>query len=67
MAVKVQTSTSLDASVPSALFDAEMAEAPDAQYVVSADGQRFLVVKNLEGKKPGSITIVLNWNHKTRS
>lgn len=67
MAVKVQASTSLDASVPAALFDAEMAEAPDAQYAVNTDGQRFLVVKNLEGKKPGSITIVLNWNQKTPS
>jgi hypothetical protein len=30
-------------------------------YVVSADGQRFLVVKSPEEEAPPPITVVLNW------
>ena len=62
MAVALKTDITVEASQPVPLFDGINPLGPDWNYDVSGDGQRFLVAKTLEAKKPGSVTIVLNWN-----
>ncbi|MCI0417362.1 hypothetical protein L0222_31745, partial [bacterium] len=64
MSVQLRVGVSVEASAPQALFDSGVTTDDPLlpYYDVSADGQRFIIVRPLEARKPGSITVVLNWN-----
>ena len=63
MAVAVRGSASgFEADSPRRLFEKRMVAAPDRQFDVSADGQRFLMNVPLEEEKNiAPITLVQNW------
>jgi len=66
MAVQVETQPSFSASKPTMLFEREYAAsqfpATGIAYDVSSDGQRFLMVKEIEqSSAAGQINVVLNW------
>ena len=65
MAVPVTTGSTFEAGNPGALFDAPvptMSITGDRNYyVVTADGQRFLLRKVFEDKASSPVTIVLDW------
>jgi serine/threonine-protein kinase len=64
MAVDVATSPTLKAGTPRKLFEKhyELSFALYANYSVSPDGQRFLMVKRIsEGESPAEIKVALNW------
>jgi eukaryotic-like serine/threonine-protein kinase len=66
MAVATTAGAALDAGRPSRLFQTKMSpiSTPNTtrnQYVVSADGQRFLVREPPEGRPMLPITVVVNW------
>ena len=62
MAVDVDLGSTLVVSAPKAFFIAQMVrfEAPN-RYVVSGDGQRFLINASVEEMSQTPITVVLNW------
>ncbi|PYV30024.1 MAG: hypothetical protein DMG22_21630, partial [Acidobacteria bacterium] len=63
MAVEVKTDSSqFEAGIPKLLFDAQIHEAGwRNQYVVSSDGQRFLVTAPVEKAASTAMTVVVNW------
>src|SRR5438876_1638995 len=63
MAVEVKTDSSqFEAGIPRLLFDAQIHEAGwRNQYVVSSDGQRFLVTAPVEKAASTAMTVVVNW------
>jgi len=65
MAVDVKSDgATFEAGVPKALFDVRVLgvlPGPMLWYTVSKDGQRFLVVTNLEEATAPPTTVVLNW------
>ena len=66
MAVPVHTSPAFNAGAPAKLFDGAYLTRWDVRsYDVTADGQRFLMIKNIEGsdqqQPPASIIVVINW------
>ena len=64
MAVDVTTSPTLKAGAPRKLFEKhyEPTLALYANYSISPDGQRFLMVKRIsEGESPAEIKVALNW------
>ncbi len=63
MAVEVKTDSSqFEAGIPKVLFDAHIQAAGFRnQYVVSPDGQRFLVVAPVEKAASTAMTVVVNW------
>ncbi len=64
MAVKVNSNSSkFEAGVPEALFQTRIPDLTNARnrYVVSRDGQRFLINTVVEGAGTAPITVVLNW------
>ena len=65
MAVDVATEPSLSAGKPSVLFEGpyQPSPFPNANYDVTADGQRFLMVKPVKSKDaaPTQIIVVLDW------
>ena len=66
MAVETTTQPNFSAGKPRVLFVGQyvLAEFPsmDLTYDVSADGQRFLMVKETgQGTSPTQINVVLNW------
>jgi eukaryotic-like serine/threonine-protein kinase len=70
MAVQIQTEPSLVAGVPSPLFTARvppnsMTDARN-QYVLTADGRRFLVNALATDSSASPITVVLNWTFLLR-
>ena len=62
-AVAVQANGSPQFSTPKRLFDTGLATpSPQVeQYAVSADGQRFLILKPAEDKVRNSVGLILNW------
>jgi len=62
-AVAVQTDGSPQFSMPNRLFDTGLAAPSPSieQYAVSADGQRFLILKPLDEKVRNSVGVILNW------
>ena len=71
MAVPIRIASngrSMEADAPVFLFATRVGGAiqgPDKQqYVVSPDGQRFLMNTLAEGDKPSPITVILNWKPK---
>jgi hypothetical protein len=64
MAVDVKTAPTLELGKPHRLFEQQYASSPAlfARYDATADGQRFIMVKNIENASaPMKINIVLNW------
>ena len=66
MAVEIKTEETLDVGVPVPLFTAHVPLLPligndRNQYVVTADGQRFLVNRLVAEGVSTPITIVFNW------
>jgi len=62
MAVEVKASSTFEVSVPQELFETRIAGATFRRgYDVTADGQRFLIITQLEEEKPSPISVVLNW------
>jgi serine/threonine protein kinase/Tol biopolymer transport system component len=63
MAVKIQLVPNLTVGTPEVLFEGRYADPPDGGYDVTADGQRFVIVENLEleRKEVKQINIVQNW------
>ena len=63
MAVDVRAAgATLEAGVPRALFEADLSPvAGRHRYVVSPDGQRFLIIAPAEQAGPTPLTVVLNW------
>ncbi len=63
MAVEVKTDSSqFEAGIPKPLFDAHIQEAGwRNQFVVSRDGQRFLVLTPVENAAAVAMTVVVNW------
>jgi hypothetical protein len=62
MAVNITAGLKIDCGPPQELFDTGLRMNPAAdQYAVTADGQRFLVLKPQE-VVPTPLTVVLNWD-----
>jgi eukaryotic-like serine/threonine-protein kinase len=62
MSVAVSTdSASFQAGIPRELFQAQLATGVRNLYVVSPDGQRFLMLVPAGEAKPEPITVVINW------
>ena len=64
MAVEITTSPALTAGKARRLFEKpyEVSSALWADYDVTADGQRFMMVKRIDGNEvPAQINVVLNW------
>jgi hypothetical protein len=66
MAVQVDTQSGFSAGKPTVLFDKEYATsqfpATGIAYDVSPDGQRFLMIKEIEqATSTAQINVVLNW------
>ncbi len=66
MAVEFTAVPSFKAGVPKPLFDAPVYVLADPfgagwTWDVTADGQRFLINKELAGSSSAPITVVLNW------
>jgi hypothetical protein len=67
MAVKVSSVAELTLSPPELLFEQRYAFGPTitvANYAVSQDGQRFLMVKSAAGSE--RLNVVLNWVEELR-
>ena len=61
-AVEIKLGGTVEPAVPKELFDVVTAGAlPTARYDVTADGQRFLILKGQVDPNPSSLTVVLNW------
>jgi len=62
MAVEVKLSPTFETSAPKMLFETQVVrhEAPN-RYVVTGDGQRFLVNSPVEEVSQTPITVILNW------
>ena len=64
MAVNVKgESTTFEIGAPKALFDLRVpsSNSPQAQFAVTADGQKFLVANTVGENSSVPITVVLNW------
>jgi len=63
MAVDTKLGTTFDAGVPKALFETRVLvlTAFRNHYVVTGDGQRFLINSGLEETNFTPISVVLNW------
>jgi len=67
MTVDYTEQTEFSAGKPRMLFDGSYVPSPRslADYDVSSDGQRFLMLKNAE-QKPGEISVVMNWTEELK-
>ncbi|MEK6322622.1 MAG: hypothetical protein AABN33_13180 [Acidobacteriota bacterium] len=62
MAVDVKASSTFEVSVPKELFQTRIVGVTFRRgYDVTADGQRFLIITQVEEEKPSPISVVLNW------
>ena len=66
MSVAVKTGASPGFEAPKALFETDLLPAPNPaytrnQYAVTADGQRFLVLRPAEKGSVGQVTVVVDW------
>ncbi|MCI0403389.1 MAG: hypothetical protein L0212_07690, partial [Acidobacteria bacterium] len=70
MAVNVTSWPSLAAGAPKLLFEGRFlrggANPGWAHYDISADGQRFLMIRSEQEGGPAQMTVVLNWLHELR-
>lgn len=63
MAVDVKLSPAFEAGTPHPLFQTNVTSLMDGRnhYVVSRDGQRFLISSPAKSESAGVIKVVLNW------
>ncbi len=63
MAVDVKIGATFEASVPKPLFDTRALTVTDfrSHYVVTAEGQRFLINSLIEETNAAPISVVVNW------
>ncbi len=62
MGVEMKLGATIEPAVPKELFDVTTAGAlATTPYDVTADGQRFLLLKGQVDPNPSSVTVVLNW------
>ena len=62
MAVEIKEGERLEPGDPVRLFHTGIAAWPDIdQYAVTADGQRFLILRPPRATAASPITVVLNW------
>jgi Tol biopolymer transport system component len=62
MAVEIKTGSTFEAGIPKALFDLSAARTTsNTGYAVTADGQRFIFVSQMEETAPSSLAVVVNW------
>ena len=62
MAVDIKADTRIESGIPRMLFDTELNVAPTLdQYAVTADGQRFLLLKPAVVSSTSPFTVILNW------
>jgi Tol biopolymer transport system component len=62
MAVPVKTGAIFEVGIPKALFEMQPKSGPDGRYVVSADGQRFVINNALKDEVKAPVTMVQNWD-----
>jgi hypothetical protein len=71
VAVEVETDPSLRLSKPEVLFEGRYEGATGwfgyADYDVTADGQRFLMIRSDEEPAPTRIQVVLNWAEELKA
>ena len=67
MAVDYTERPEFSAGKPKMLFEGAYVPLPRslADYDVSPDGQRFVMLKNAE-QRPGEISVVLNWTEELK-
>jgi Tol biopolymer transport system component len=62
MAVDIKADAKIESGNPRMLFETGlMVDPTNAQYAVTADGQRFLLLKSLSETTPIPITVAVNW------
>lgn len=62
MAVAVHASgDTLDLGTPLELFQTDVDRSSGPQYIVTRDGQRFLVNTEVPSREPGMLSVVFNW------
>jgi Tol biopolymer transport system component len=66
MAVSVSTRPAFSPRAPEPLFEKRSLQSMDAQYDVSANGQRFIILDRPPGEQPLSIHVVHNWFEEFR-
>jgi Tol biopolymer transport system component len=66
MAVSVSTRPAFSPRTPEPLFEKRSLQSMDAQYDVSANGQRFIILDRPPGEQPLSIHVVHNWFEEFR-
>jgi len=70
MAVSVETESTFRSGRPEILFEGRYVTSrfvPEFQYYdISPDGQRFLMIKAVEGSQSGQINVVLNWSEELK-
>jgi serine/threonine protein kinase len=71
MSVAMKDFPDVDPGIPEPLFKSRMSPVVDHaytrnQYVVTKDGQRFLINQPADGESASSITVVLNWTARLK-
>jgi dipeptidyl aminopeptidase/acylaminoacyl peptidase len=68
LAVPIRTSPALATDRPQVLFEGNYLDGPGvANYDVTADGQRFLMVRGRTSGRGGEVDVVLNWFEELRA
>ena len=63
MQVDVETGDSFDAGIPEEMFSLRLRQITNNnRYLVSPDGERFLLLSSLQGDSTPPTTVVLNWD-----
>ena len=65
MVVDINAQPTFTAGKPRVLFEGRYGAAPDTNYDVTRDGQRFLMVKPVEQRTPAmQLNVILNWSRE---
>ena len=66
MAVEVKGGATFEAGTPTVLFDFGTKAIARSGYAVTADGQRFLFVRQTQASAAAPFAVVLNWTAETK-
>jgi hypothetical protein len=67
MTVDVASDSTLRAGTPRELFAGRYETAPDVNYDVAPDGQRFVMVRSVNEDRPlTNVNIVLDWSEQLK-
>ena len=67
MVVTIETASKFGISAPTELFSGQYESFRCmANYDITPDGERFMMIKLVEGSEPTQINIVLNWGEKLK-